>query len=309
VLRGSYSGGVWVQRRGSDSSQHVAASEQDARNATVRATAIAQDALSLSRRQALLGVAGLFVAIGTGYAGVAATKSYWPFDDSSIGDSVPDLAGQLEDANSSEQRIAVLHAIGTKARIGHTDQEAAVSVLASFLRNQNGVERRRRDAATQGHKAPTEISLALSLLGKSGTTTQEADLRESDLSGVDVSDLNFPHGVTLYGADLTGAVIVNSTIGSCNAGTANLTRSWFGGCFLSGLNLIDAQLSNATFPTTRLSSCQFAGAELSGADFTKAQLDECDFAGNRLTISGRRNAWWDADNPPKWPPGFQPVLN
>ncbi|MCG5435399.1 pentapeptide repeat-containing protein [Micromonospora foliorum] len=249
------------------------------------------------------------VAIGTGYLGVAATKNYWPFGDSSSGDSIRDLAGQLEEANSSEQRLAVLQAIGAKARIGHTDREAAVNVLTSFLRNQDGVEKRPRDAATRGHKAPAEVSLAFTLLGKSGNTYLEADLRDADLSGIDVKDLDFSRGVTLYGANLTGAVIVHSNFGSCNAGTANLTRAWFGGCFLSGLNLIDAKLSDATFPGTRLSGCQFAGAEISGVDFTKAQLDECDFAGDRLISSGRRNARWNSGSPPKWPAGFRPNLN
>jgi hypothetical protein len=273
--------GVRARRRIGGSPPRTSASEQDAWNASVRAAGIAEDALGLSRRQVLLGVAGLFVAVGTGYLGVAATKSYWPFEESP-GDSIQDLAGQLRGATSIEQRIAVLHSIGAKARTGHLDRDAAVAVLASFLRTQDGVEKRRRDAATEGYKAPAEISLAFTLLSKSGVTYDEADLRGAELSGVDVNDLDFSRGVTLYGADLTGAVIIHSTIGSSNAGTANLTRAWFGGCFLNGLNLIDAKLSSATFPTTRLSGCQFAGADLSGTDFAEAQLYECDFAGDRL---------------------------
>lgn len=297
-----------AQRRVGGSPPRTPASEQDAWNATIRAADIAEDALGLSRRQVLLGVAGVFVAAGTGYLSIAATKSYWPFEESP-GDSIQVLAGQLRGATSSEQRIAVLHAIGARARTGHPDRDAAVAVLASFLRTQDGIEEQRRDAATEGHKAPAEIGLAFTLLGKSGITDDEGDLRNTDLSGVDVEDLNFPDGITLYGANLTGAVIVHSTIGSCNAGTANLTRAWFGGCFLSGLNLIDARLSNATFPATRLSGCQVAGADLSGTDFAEAQLNECDFAGDRLVSSARRNAHWDPDNPPRWPSGFQPNLN
>jgi hypothetical protein len=277
------------------------ATEQDARDATVKA-------LELSRRQYLVGVAGLAVAVATGYAGIAATKNLWPFESSS-GDSLEALVDRLSSAGSSEQRIAALHGIGGKAMVGHPDRLAAVQVLTSFLRDQKNVPVKRRDAATQGFKAPAEVSLALTLLGKSGTAYDEADLRGADLSGVDVKDLDFSRGVTLYGADLTGAVIIHSTIGSCNAGTVNLTNAWFGGCFLSGLNLIDADLSGATFPTTRLSGCQLAGAELSGADFAKAQLDECDFAGDRLTESGHRNARWKSGDPPRWPPGFRPKLN
>jgi hypothetical protein len=277
----------------------------------VRSTEIAERSYGLSRRQYILGAVGAVLTVVTGYAGVAAAKNYWPFEseDPGGGKSIAELARDLSNSGSSGERVAVLHAIGGKAVIGHPERAASVDVLTEFLRTQKGIPQDRRERSTEPEgKAPPEISLAFSILGKSGTKYDEADLRGANLSGIDVSGLDFAGGVTMFGARMAGAMFADCNFGTANWGEITMSGSWFAECFLSGLNLIDSNVGGSLFPGSRLLGCQFAGADVTSSDFSSSKLEECDFAGERLNSNGHRNAHWSAGRAPKWPDGYSPNI-
>ncbi|WP_253834613.1 pentapeptide repeat-containing protein [Actinokineospora globicatena] len=274
------------------------ATEQDSWDAAV-------DSFKVGRRSLLVGAVALPLGALGSYLGVAATKDYWPFGTSAK--SVTELARALNGAASSGERIAILQEMSAKGVIGHPDRGAVVGVLAEFLRTQNGISQTRRaTAADTRNKAPEEISVAFSILGKSGTNYLEADLRGANLSGIDVRGLDFSGGITMYGAKMTGSVLADCNFGGGNWGAIDLSGSWFAGGHLNGLNLTDSVLNGAVFPGSRLLGCQFAGAEISDVDFSSSDLDECDFSGQRLDSSGRRNAHWLPGKSPSWPTGYKP---
>jgi hypothetical protein len=131
-------------------------------------------------------------------------------------------------------------------------------------------------------------------------TLQCADLRNADLTGVSLSQVNLAGalatganfsnvsmgqadltgaklaGANLSGADLTQATLTGADFTSANLAHAKLTQAeadnttWTG-ADLTGVDATQAELKDATFENAKLGSADFTQADLSGADFDSAQ--------------------------------------
>lgn len=282
------------------------ASEQDARDATVRAAEIAEQGLRLSRRQVLLGTAGLATTVVAGWLGVAATRNLWPFDNQTSlpPRSVAELAADLK-ANDSTVRQAAVSALAARLRLGDPDRAAAIGALTNFLQGDHATLR----PPGKDTKAPPELSNAFMALGQANVSMNEIDLRESDLAGLDVRHVAFAEGIPLYDATLVSAVITDGVIGGSNAQHLKLDNAWLGQCKINSWFLGHASMRNLRAPGTTFLECIFAGADVTGADFSRSTFVNCDFDGKRLIASAQHDPIiWDATNPPTWPPGFSPDI-
>lgn len=282
------------------------ASEQDARDATVRAAEIAEQGLRLSRRQVLLGAAGLATTAVAGWLGVAATRNLWPFDDN-VGmrsRSVSDLAADLKSGDSTVRQAAV-SALAARLRLGDPDREGAIGALTNFLQGDHTQLRPPGNTT----KAPPELSDAFMALGQANVSMNQIDLRESDLAGLDVRHVAFTEGIPLYDANLSAAVITDGVIGGSNAQHLKLDSAWLGQSKINSWFLGHASMRNLRAPGTTFLECIFAGADVTGADFSRSTFVNCDFDGKRLIASAQHDPiTWDANNPPTWPPGFTPDI-
>lgn len=275
------------------------ATEQDSWDAAVQGVGVA-------RRALLVAAIGLPVALLGSYAGVAATKNYWPFDsgdEANKSRSVGELAADL-DSPSSSTRLAAVTALGSRLKYEHPDRKAAIAALIGFLARRDHSNIR---SDIPEDKSPPEINSAFVALGRNNVSyvNDRLDLRYADLRGLEAGRVGFSDGIPLYGANLSNAVITDSEISSSNMQEAILERAWFGGCNLTSLMLPGANMKNVFAPSTTFVSCEFSNVDISGANFSKSVFKDCRFDGRALSANARD--WivrWDDSNPPSWPDGF-----
>jgi uncharacterized protein YjbI with pentapeptide repeats len=261
--------------------------EDEARRATVLGTV-------LTRRGLLLTVAGLGL---TAYFPVAEGQGWWPFGAASQSPSGPglyEIAARLSASESATKAAAV------EAASAFLDDERsrrqAAEVLMQFVADEGS-----RAARDSEGRAPRYLSRAVELLGRSGL--DGLDLRFTVLSGIEVSHLDAPDGIALFGADLSGSVITTSVVGPSNAGEVTAHRAWVGASTVTGWNLIGSSLVGSVFPGSRLVSCDFWGADLTSCDFSHATFEKCTFR----RPNGGEPAWWEPGREPGWPPGGRPA--
>ena len=106
-------------------------------------------------------------------------------------------------------------------------------------------------------------------------------------------------------ADLSGAELFHATLDEiegteCKFISAKMHFvSLRNGRHMKKANFWKAELNNAHLIDTPFVKAIFKQADLSGTDFTGSTLFDCDLAG----------AYWDSDNEPIWPEGFDPPMN
>ncbi|MDX3002039.1 pentapeptide repeat-containing protein [Kribbella solani] len=280
------------------------ASEQEARDATVRATGIAEDGYRRNRRQLLLGVAGLGLTSVTAWLGIAATKDFWPFGSASASRrTVGEIDGDLPSGRGERRQVAVAE-LARRSSLGDPDREAAVAALARFLRGDHATIR------SAGIRDPSELSDAFMALGRANVATEVADFRYADLAGLDVRDIAFPDGLALFQANLRNLIMTGADIGGGNMQEARLDNAWLGGCRLTRWFLGHASLLDVYAPGTTFTDRIFAGADVTKADFSKSVFVNCDFDGRMLIRSAQYDPiHWDSGRPPRWPVGFKSALH
>lgn len=119
--------------------------------------------------------------------------------------------------------------------------------------------------------------------GKEGSvmSIDHADLRDSDLEGVDLSrcglrfasfkNANCKQAV-LRRCDLTAADFVDSNLESANLAASRLSGARFNSAILHNTVFLGSDLSNANFNGMQFVNCDFSGTNLAGADFRDADL-------------------------------------
>lgn len=98
-------------------------------------------------------------------------------------------------------------------------------------------------------------------------TFSNANLKNSNLEGVDLSELNFK-GANFEGSNLRGAILEDTNLRNVNFTSANLSEANLEGNNLRGANLQNANLENANLDGTNLK-----GVILKNANLKKANLD------------------------------------
>ena len=130
------------------------------------------------------------------------------------------------------------------------------------------------------------ISRDRSVLDLTGADWHEAILNDADLSGTELSGLDFnppPYdgpaqlfGTNLSDADLSHAILGATDLHNAKLLRADLTYANLGEAYLRGADLSDADLSHAKLETTWLYDPRHPGdaADLSGADLSHAYLKD-----------------------------------
>jgi len=110
---------------------------------------------------------------------------------------------------------------------------------------------------------PSDVSIALQILGNPAESFRRVDLREVDLRGIALENASF-ESAKIDGSDLTCARMSNVSMVQ-----ADVARVNFSG----------AVLKRVTFDRAKLSDVQFTGARITGATFVEADLYRVDFSG------------------------------
>ena len=125
----------------------------------------------------------------------------------------------------------------------------------------------------------------------SGANLSRANLRESDLYGANLRESNLRGanlgGASLYGADLYGASLRESNLSGANLyganlGGADLSRANLYGANLGGADLSGANLSGADLRESDLYGANLRGANLRGASLSGANLSGASLAGTGI---------------------------
>jgi uncharacterized protein YjbI with pentapeptide repeats len=111
-----------------------------------------------------------------------------------------------------------------------------------------------------------------------------ADLREADLSGIDLSLAN------LNGADLSGTDLSLATLNGANLNGTHLTAANLSMADLRGAHLNEANLSEANLRGIDLSLATLNGANLNGADLGNTDMREANLRGAHLNAANLREA-------------------
>ena len=111
-----------------------------------------------------------------------------------------------------------------------------------------------------------------------GTTLnlKNADLRDADLRGADLS------GARLVGADLTHARLDDANLAGADLQEAILDGASFDGAHFNQTSLLWVIGKGATFRDADVTRAYFGGATLSGVDFSGAEISKSSFVQARL---------------------------
>ncbi|MGH1491803.1 MAG: pentapeptide repeat-containing protein [Acidimicrobiales bacterium] len=152
-----------------------------------------------------------------------------------------------------------------------------------------------------------------------GQDLQGVVLSFRDLSGADLyrSELR---NANLREADLTSSICRHADMADALFWEADLTNADLAQADLSGANFTKATLVRTNLTKADLTRAQFPGADLTGADLTGANLSGAKFGGganeygmdlppSKIATVSIGEVWWDANNPPQWPLGFEPPEN
>ena len=113
---------------------------------------------------------------------------------------------------------------------------------------------------------------------------QQADLRQADLKGVNLSD------ACLSGADLKGANLSDANLSGANLSSACLIETNLSGACLKGANLSDACLIKTCLDKADLNRADLKQADLSGASLIEANLSNSYLRGAYLRGAYLRGA-------------------
>ena len=113
---------------------------------------------------------------------------------------------------------------------------------------------------------------------------QQADLRQADLKGVNLSD------ACLSGADLRGANLSDANLSGANLSSACLIETNLSGACLKGANLSDACLIKTCLDKADLNRADLKQADLSGASLIEANLSNSYLRGAKLRGANLRGA-------------------
>lgn len=98
------------------------------------------------------------------------------------------------------------------------------------------------------------------------------DLTESDLSGIELSNVNF------INVDLSGSDFSESELNNVNFTNSDLTSVIFSRSTISHCNFTDAILMGTKLCSCSIEDTDFTDADLSGADFSESDASSSDFA-------------------------------
>ena len=113
---------------------------------------------------------------------------------------------------------------------------------------------------------------------------QQADLRQADLKGVNLSD------ACLSGANLRGANLSDANLSGANLSSACLIETNLSGACLKGANLSDACLIKTCLDKADLNRADLKQADLSGASLIEANLSNSYLRGAKLRVANLRGA-------------------
>ncbi|MBW4560472.1 MAG: pentapeptide repeat-containing protein [Mojavia pulchra JT2-VF2] len=166
-----------------------------------------------------------------------------------------------------ETRFAAIYALERIARESSKDHWTIMEILAAYIREHAPVRREAEADLQEVSKIPTDIQIALTVLGRRNSlqdlANQKLDLRDIDISGADLMEANLS-GAILIGANLQWVNLIGANLSEANLTEANLC----------GAVLYEANLEKATLPEANLQE-----AVLRKVNLSKAVLYEADLAG------------------------------
>ncbi|MFD5795277.1 pentapeptide repeat-containing protein [Streptomyces diastatochromogenes] len=128
-----------------------------------------------------------------------------------------------------------------------------------------------------------------------GTNLSEAVIQHAQLRGALLDNANL-RGASLFDSDLSGAILTGADLRDAGLDKTNLTDAWFcggdrpsfkypGPCpDMTGVILINANLTRASLVGANLSGAYLRNADLTGADLWKANLSKADLS--KANLSG-----------------------
>ncbi|MEU5554103.1 pentapeptide repeat-containing protein [Micromonospora sp. NPDC047793] len=208
------------------------------------------------------------------------------------------------------ERLAGIYALEHVMAESVRDHGAVVAILAAFVRERrplSGVcgdsvlvdkESARVEAEKGGVDAagrsaiakqfPSDVQAALTVLGRRPRRPEQygVDLRNSDLTGADLSGTYFPNllieysflsGANLSEAELTGLVANNADLEGVNLRKARLKNAQLREVVAHGACLDGAQFGDADFHGSVFREISAVGANFRGAVMDYAVFDESNF--------------------------------
>ena len=124
---------------------------------------------------------------------------------------------------------------------------------------------------------------------KNGETLEYADLRESQLIGIDLAGISL-RGADLQYTDLRHANLERTILEDANLQGANLSGASLKGAHLSGANLDNARLDNASLLRTTLCRVSCRNASFSHGSLRLVDITESDFTGANFHGANLRGA-------------------
>lgn len=167
---------------------------------------------------------------------------------------------QLSDRESAFVRIGGIHALERITQDSARDQQAVMSVLASFLREHGS----RPVGTEEPPNVPADVAAAAEVLGRV-TGRQEPESR------LELDSVNF-FRLRLRGASFAGANMNQLFAKEVILDGATLTSTGLYSAQLRSANFRNANLSHAGLDYADLSGAYLVGANLTGANLTGAKL-------------------------------------
>jgi len=176
-----------------------------------------------------------------------------------------------------EVRLGAIHALSRIAGDSPDYHQAAMEMLAAFVRTRAAVTNRPGTApACTASSIPEDVVAALSAIGRRDHTRDGHPV--IDLSGTCLNDL------VLTGADLRCVNLAVSYLENAFLERVVLTGALLSGAHLAGVNLHRANLDHANLNGATLYTVEREGASLDGASLRDAYLTDADLT--RADLSG-----------------------
>lgn len=197
-------------------------------------------------------------------------------------------------AEKLEIRLGGIYALERIARDSERDHWPIMEILTAFVR-ENGRwvspnENDNKSFVSEAPKARQDIHAVMTVLGRRNwqceRTEQKLDLRETNLSGVDLTDAHLARArftgsrfdrTIMNGADFEHADLEKCEITDCEMHHAFLQNANLEKTTICGTDLGESVLSDARFMMSSIDTVHAVGSEAEAVCFLKATIVNSDF--------------------------------
>jgi hypothetical protein len=188
-------------------------------------------------------------AAGQGPGNKAGTASSGPVTPASPVMAAPappaipkDVTTELNSSTQSSE-LSGIEALKNLMKTSPSDQPAAITDLASFIRSRSPLE----DDGNNDQQVTDAIRAALNVLRSRNAANDGGAV--INFTNTNLTDANLS-GINLSGAILISADFTTDNLDAADLSGANLSYAYVGGASLTGTNLANTVLTGASFPQT-----------------------------------------------------------